>query len=46
MLPSARVHVAQGGKMFEEPSFSSGLLEIPPNAVKNYEITTQAEVSC
>lgn len=30
--------------MFEEPSFSSGVLELPPKAVKNYEVTSQAEV--
>jgi hypothetical protein len=30
--------VPHGGKMFEEPSFSSGVLELPPRAVKNYEV--------
>lgn len=33
-----------GGKMLEEADFSNGILVLPPNSVKNFELATQAEV--
>jgi hypothetical protein len=32
-----------GAKMFEERSFSSGLLELPPNSVKQKEMANNTE---
>lgn len=38
-----RARLPQGGKMFEENDFSSGILKLPPMAVKHFEMATQSE---
>jgi len=36
--------LAYGGKMFEEEGFSSGVLSLPPQAVKHFEMAHQSEI--